>query len=94
MISHAGTPTAFRDQSGAVATFAYPESAARALGSRLTERSGSVTRRPGARAGRGRRRCAGREIDDGLARPDDAWLDAKSARSLLEAYGMPIVSRA
>jgi acyl-CoA synthetase (NDP forming) len=92
VISHAGTPAAFREQHGAVATFAYPESAARALG--LAAERAEWLRRTSVPAlepvdvdtARARR-----VVDDALANADDAWLDARSARAVLEAYGVPIV---
>ncbi len=83
VISHAGTPAAFRERPGTVATFAYPESAARALG--LAADRAEWLRRPPASppaspsVDRPRARCM---IDEALARADDAWLDPAALRAL------------
>ena len=77
-----------------VAAFAYPESAARALG-RAAARAewlrrpvGSVPRvegidRSGARA----------VVEGALARAEDLWLEADEARTLLQSYGLPVVEQ-
>jgi acetyl coenzyme A synthetase (ADP forming)-like protein len=93
VISRDGTPAAFRARPGAVATFAYPESAARALG--IAAERAEWLRRPPVAAiepvavGTARARSV---IDEALAGNDDAWLDAAGTRSLLEAYEIPIVA--
>ena len=76
-----------------VATFAYPESAARALG-RAAERAEWLRRPagtvPGAR--RHRRRTRPRRSSPGARAVDDAWLAPAQARELLAAYGIPLVA--
>ena len=86
-----GTPQPLVDAS--VATYAYPESAARALGHAATR--AEWLRRP-----------AGEYADlDGIDRPaaeslvasvlassNDAWLTPLQVRTLLEAYGIPLVA--
>ena len=72
--------------------FAYPESAARALG--LAARRASWLRRP---AGvvptlEGVDRAAASSlIAEALALTDDLWLEPREARELLTAYGLPLV---
>ena len=86
-----GVPDELR-RSERVATFSYPESAARALG-RAAERTGWL-RRP-----QGRvlhldgidRDAADQIVLRSLSAADDAWLDPASVRALLEAYGVPVV---
>jgi acyl-CoA synthetase (NDP forming) len=72
-----------------VASFAYPESAARALG-RAAERS-EWLRRPQGRvpepAGMDAKRAA-----DLVRGARDRWLSAGETRSLLESYGLPVVT--
>jgi len=91
LISRDGTPAALRDGGSAVASFAYPESAARALGLAagraewLRRPAGAVPVRP--------------EIDSEEARRivsktlvhGEVWLDADATRRLLTAYGVPVV---
>jgi acetyl coenzyme A synthetase (ADP forming)-like protein len=91
IMSSEGVPRPIRG-SRAVAAFAYPESAARALG-RVAQRADWLRRpqgavpvvdgidRPAARA------VVDRARDDG----DDTWLDPAETRALLEAYGIPVV---
>ncbi|HEY2326104.1 MAG TPA: GNAT family N-acetyltransferase [Gaiellaceae bacterium] len=72
--------------------FAYPESAARALG--LAARRAEWLARPAGSVPRteGIDELAARAIvDDALATVDDGWLDPRAARALLEAYGLPVV---
>ena len=73
-------------------TFAYPESAARALG-RAVERAawlrrpaGSVPPRPAVDA-----EAASGLVAAALATSDDLWLDPEQVRALLSAYGLPVV---
>jgi acetyl coenzyme A synthetase (ADP forming)-like protein len=91
LISRDGTPAALRDGGSAVASFAYPESAARALG--LAAARAEWLRRPvGAIPVLEVDRAEGRRIvDEALARGDEAWLDADPTRRLLTAYGIPVV---
>jgi acetyl coenzyme A synthetase (ADP forming)-like protein len=74
-------------------SFPYPESAARALG-RAVERSewlrrpaGSVPVLDGLD-----RRAAEATVEQALARADDGWLTPGETRSLLGAYGLPLVA--
>jgi acetate---CoA ligase (ADP-forming) len=74
-------------------SFAYPESAARALG-RAAERSAWLRRPVGVQltpAGVDRRRAAG-VVDAALRRAADAWLTPEQARQVLEAYGIRLVA--
>jgi acetyl coenzyme A synthetase (ADP forming)-like protein len=92
LISREGTPAALRKEGGSVASFAYPESAARALG--LAAARAEWLRRPAGTvppssdvdvaAARG-------IVDAALAGHSEAWLDAEAIRGLLEAYGVPVV---
>ena len=91
VMSSEGVPAALRAGSAAAA-FAYPESAARALG-RVAERAewlrrplGSVPVLEGVdRVG------AAEVVERALARAEDSWLDPASARELRAAYGVPLV---
>jgi acetyl coenzyme A synthetase (ADP forming)-like protein len=91
VMSSAGVPQALRSGS-AVAAFAYPESAARALG-RVAERAewlrrplGSVPSVEGID-----RAAAATVVERALGRADDSWLDPAETRELLAAYGLPLV---
>jgi acetyl coenzyme A synthetase (ADP forming)-like protein len=92
LISRDGTPTALRDSGSVVASFAYPESAARALGLAaaraewLRRPAGSLPTRPEIDAEEARR-----IVGDALADRDETWLDADATRRLLTAYGVPVV---
>ncbi len=92
LISRDGTPAALRDGGSAVASFAYPESAARALGLAaaraewLRRPAGSFPARPEVDSEEARR-----IVSDTLAGRDQAWLDADATRRLLTAYGVPVV---
>ena len=87
-----GIPEALRALSRHVASFAYPESAARALG-RAAERAewlrapqGDVVEPDGID-----RDAARRVVERALAEGDDAWLAPAEVRELLLAYGIPLV---
>ena len=91
VMSSAGVPEALRSGSAAAA-FAYPESAARALG-RVAERAewlrrplGSVPSLEGVD-----RAAAALVVERALSRSDDSWLDPAETRELLAAYGLPVV---
>ena len=91
VMSSAGVPEALRSGSAAAA-FAYPESAARALG-RVAERAewlrrplGSVPSLEGVD-----RSAAVLVVERALSRSDDSWLDPAETRELLAAYGLPLV---
>lgn len=91
VMSSEGIPKAFRG-SPHVAAFAYPESAARALG-RAAERADWLRRPHGAVpvVGGIDRESARRVIESSLGRADDAWLDPADVLELLLAYGVPLV---
>ncbi|HEY7379833.1 MAG TPA: GNAT family N-acetyltransferase [Gaiella sp.] len=91
IMSSAGIPAALRG-SRHVAAFAYPESAARALG-RAAERAawlrrpqGSVPELTGID-----RAAADAIVEQALAEAEDAWLAPAKTRELLLAYGIPLV---
>jgi acyl-CoA synthetase (NDP forming) len=72
--------------------YAYPESAARALG--LAARRAAWLRRPAGEVPTldGVDRGAARSvIDAALATADDRWLEPGQVRELLRAYGLPVV---
>ena len=91
VISAGGTPRALLED-GSVASFSYPESAARALG--LAAARSEWLRRPAGTV------PALERIDAAVARSvveaapagrAETWLDAAQTRTLLEAYGIPLV---
>jgi acetyl coenzyme A synthetase (ADP forming)-like protein len=92
LISHEGMPAALRDGS-AVASFAYPESAARALGLAaaraewLRRPAGTVPPPPEVDAAEVRR-----VVEEALGEREEAWLDSSATRALLTAYGVPVVA--
>ena len=91
-MSAAGIPSALREPGGAAA-FAYPESAARALG-RVVERADWLRRPLGvepAIAGIDRE-AALALVERVLADDEEHWLDPAEARELLLAYGVPLVA--
>jgi acetate---CoA ligase (ADP-forming) len=88
IVSAEGTPAVLSDRDSGVATFAYPESAARALG--LAARRADWLRRPVGTIA---------QLDDidlerarrVVADAGDRWLGPAETRDLLEAYGIPLV---
>jgi len=73
-------------------SFAYPESAARALG--LVAKRAAWLRRPAGSVPEltGIDAAAARTlVDDALASSPDTWLDPAQTRTLLHAYGLPLV---
>ncbi|HEX5029461.1 MAG TPA: GNAT family N-acetyltransferase [Gaiellaceae bacterium] len=92
VMSSEGIPEALR-ASTAVAAFAYPESAARALG-RVAERADWLRRPQGAvpELDGLDRASAQAVVEAGLARSEDVWLEPDETRSLLSAYGVPVVA--
>jgi acyl-CoA synthetase (NDP forming)/RimJ/RimL family protein N-acetyltransferase len=75
-----------------VGGYAYPESAARALG--LVARRAAWLRRPAGEVPKLdhiERAAASAVVDRALAAADDCWLEPAEARELLAAYGLPIV---
>ena len=91
VMSSEGIPEALR-VSSAVAAFAYPESAARALG-RVAERADWLRRPQGAvpELDGIDRAAAHAVVDAGLERAEDVWLEPDETRALLSAYGVPVV---
>ncbi len=91
VMSSEGVPEVLRGSS-AVAAFAYPESAARALG-RVAERADWLRRPQGAVPElEGIDHAAAQTVvDASLARSEDAWLEPADTRALLTAYGVPVV---
>jgi acetyl coenzyme A synthetase (ADP forming)-like protein len=91
VMSSEGIPEALRG-SRHVSAFAYPESAARALG-RVAGRAEWLRRPQGALLaleGIDHARAAA-VVAGALERADDAWLDPAATRELLLAYGVPLV---
>ena len=92
VISADGTPAALREEGCPVASFAYPESAARALG--LAGGRAEWLRQPAGAAPDldGIDTPAARAVvEDALRGSSEAWLDPAAARTLLAAYGVPLV---
>src|SRR6478672_4658568 len=72
--------------------YAYPESAARALG--LAARRAAWLRRPACISpdlDRIDRAAASAIVSDTLAATDDVWLEPPEVRALLTSYGLPLV---
>jgi len=87
-----GTPAALLGADSPVATFPYPESAARALGFAaeradwLRRPAGSVPTRDDVDVDEARRVVA-----RALEGSSEAWLDPHATRTVLEAFGLPLV---
>jgi acetyl coenzyme A synthetase (ADP forming)-like protein len=90
VMSSEGIPRALRAHD--IAAFAYPESAARALG-RAAERAEWLRRPAGVVSDLGGidHDAADTIIAHALGDAGDRWLGAGEARALLEAYGIPVV---
>ena len=89
-LSAKGAPASLRS-AAQVPSFSYPEAAARALG-RAAERGDWLRRPPGTIPELDvDRAAADAVIADALGAADDAWLEPAAARTLLEAYGLPVV---
>jgi acetyl coenzyme A synthetase (ADP forming)-like protein len=92
VISAEGTPAALHGREGAVASFAYPESAARALG--LAAERAEWLRRPVGVVPilDGVDRESGRHVvEHAIAKSGDSWLAPEQVRDVLRAYGVPFV---
>jgi acyl-CoA synthetase (NDP forming) len=92
VLSADGTPARLRETGSPVATFAYPESAAHALG--VAAERAEWLRRPAGTVPEldtVDRSAARRLVDATLAVSDDVWLDPAATRKLLSAYGVPVV---
>ena len=92
VMSAAGIPEPLRRAEGSVAAFAYPESAARALG-RLAERAEWLRRPHGAVPALDGidTKAAETVVEAALGRGPDVWLTPEETRALLGAYGLPLV---
>ncbi len=88
VISAEGTPPALLEHDSPVASFPYPESAARALG--LAAARSEWLRRPAGEtpALDGIDRAAARQV---VEQQGEGWLPPERTRRLLEAYGLPVV---
>ena len=85
-------PVVMSSEGTSVGGYAYPESAARALG--LASRRAAWLRRPAGAVpvlDRLDRASARKVIEAALAKADDLWLDPEETRALLRAYGLPLV---
>jgi acetyl coenzyme A synthetase (ADP forming)-like protein len=92
VVSADGTPETLTGMSSPVAAFAYPESAARALG--IAASRAEWLRRPAGEVPSlaiPGRRAARRLVVERHATSDDLWLDPADVRALLGAYGVPLV---
>jgi acetyl coenzyme A synthetase (ADP forming)-like protein len=90
VVSADGIPAALRSAGSPVAAFAYPESAARALGL-AAERADWLRREAGTVPSvAGIDRAAARALIDSVT--GERWLDPAEARTLLSAYGIPLVA--
>jgi acetyl coenzyme A synthetase (ADP forming)-like protein len=92
VLAAAGIPAALTAPGGHVAAFAYPESAARALG-RVAARAEWLRRPHGTvpELGEIDRRSAELIVEQALAAGGDGWLDPAATRGLLGAYGIVLV---
>jgi acyl-CoA synthetase (NDP forming) len=85
-------PVLMSSEATSVGGYAYPESAARALG--LASRRAAWLRRPAGAVpvlDRLDRSSARKVIEAALAKADDRWLDPEETRAHLRAYGLPLV---
>ena len=91
VMSASGIPASLRSGT-AVAAFAYPESAARALG-RAADRAAWLRRPQGVvpELSGVRHTVAAEVVERALAKADDVWLSPEETRELLDAYGIPLV---
>jgi acyl-CoA synthetase (NDP forming) len=91
-VSAGGTPPPFLREPRHVAAFAYPESAARALG-RAAERAAWLRRPAGVIPALDGidEHAATDVIREALRGSTDAWLEPARVRALLDAYGIPFV---
>ena len=92
VMTASGIPQPLRGGRGRVAAFAYPESAARAIG-RAAERADWLRRPHGTvpTVSGIDRQAAENIVETALSRDDDVWLEAAEARALLLSYGIPVV---
>ena len=92
IVAATGAPASLKSAAN-VPAFAYPEAAARALG-RAAERSAWLRRSAGTVPeldGVDEQRAAA-VVRAALVDAEEAWLDARATRELLEAYGIPLVA--
>ncbi|MBA3842298.1 MAG: GNAT family N-acetyltransferase [Actinobacteria bacterium] len=89
IVSADGIPARLRESGSPVASFLYPESAARALGL-AADRADWLGRAAGsATPVEGVDRVEGRRLVESVT--DERWLSPAEARTLLAAYGIPLV---
>jgi acetate---CoA ligase (ADP-forming) len=93
VMSAAGIPEPLRRAEARVASFGYPESAARALG-RAADRADWLRRPHGTVPALEHidRAAAERVLETALAVEEDVWLGPEATRELLLAYGLPLVA--
>ena len=91
VMSAEGTPRVLLEDDCPVASFEYPESAARALG--LAASRSQWLRQPAGtiRQLEGVDRASGRRIVEEALASGEGWLEPDGIRALLEAYGVPLV---
>jgi acetyl coenzyme A synthetase (ADP forming)-like protein len=90
IVSGEGIPEVLRKSDSPVAAFAYPESAARAL-ALAAERADWLRRKAGTVPTiEGIDRPAARQLIEAVS--DERWLDPAETRTLLSAYGIPLVA--
>ena len=85
-------PVVMSAEGAPAGSFSYPESAARALG--LAARRAAWLRRPTGSVpalDRTDRAAAAALVADVLAESEDVWLEPRGTRTLLRAYGLPLV---
>ncbi len=92
VMTSVGIPPALVASADRVAPFAYPESAARALG-KAADRADWLRRRAGVLPQLTGIDVSGARaiVSEVLAESTDAWLDAVRGRRLLECFGIPLV---
>jgi len=85
-------PRSLRSSESHVAAFAYPESAARALG-RAAQRADWLRRPHGAIPTLDGidMQAATQVVEGALGRGDDVWLEPAETRALLQTFGIPLV---
>ncbi len=92
VVSAEGTPPLLRERDSPVVALPYPESAARALALAAAHADWLARPEPEVKPIEGIDRVAAHRVSAAaLADCEDCWLDADATRTLLEAYGIPLV---